>query len=63
MSDKIQKTLLASALSMGLTSVTQAEDIQTKKASSFPDTVKNPQPGEVIVKCAGIVKKGKQLLA
>jgi len=33
--------------------------IKAKKRSSFPDTVKNPQVGEVIVKCAGIVKKGK----
>ena len=29
------------------------------KASKIPNTVKNPQPGEVIVKCAGIAKKGK----
>ena len=33
--------------------------IKTKKASSFPNTVNNPMPGEIIVKCAGIVKKGK----
>ena len=37
---------------------TIATKIPTKKASSFPDTVKDPQVGEVIVKCAGIVKKG-----
>ncbi len=33
--------------------------IKPKKKSSFPDTVNNPRVGEVIVKCAGIVKKGK----
>ncbi len=33
--------------------------IQTKKASSFPASVHNPIPGEIIVKCAGIAKKGK----
>jgi len=37
----------------------KSEEVATKKASSFPDTVKDPQPGEIIVKCAGIVKKGK----
>lgn len=35
------------------------EKIKTKKASSFPDSVANPTPGEIIVKCAGIAKKGK----
>jgi len=38
---------------------TKSKTIKTKKASSFPDTVKNPVPGEIIVKCAGIAKKGK----
>lgn len=33
--------------------------IKPKKASSFPSTVNNPIPGEIIVKCAGIAKKGK----
>ena len=33
--------------------------VGTKKASSFPSTVKNPVVGEIIVKCAGIVKKGQ----
>lgn len=35
------------------------EELPTKKISAVPDTVKNAQVGEVIVKCAGIVKKGK----
>jgi len=33
--------------------------IKPKKASSFPASVSNPIPGEIIVKCAGIAKKGK----
>ena len=36
-----------------------AGSVATKKASSFPDTVNNPIPGEVIVKCAGIAKAGQ----
>lgn len=35
------------------------EVIKPKKASSFPESVKNPVPGEIIVKCAGIAAKGK----
>ena len=38
------------------------DEMATKKASDVPNTVKNPQEGEVIVKCAGIVKKGKKPL-
>ncbi len=49
--------LVLSALTLSPSSAV-AEKIATKKASSFPPTVKNPQPGEIIVKCAGIVKKG-----
>lgn len=51
--------LLTSALIAGSMSATASDSIKGKKASSFPDTVKNPQPGEIIVKCAGIAKKGK----
>ena len=54
----LKKTTVCTALGLGLVGVAHAEKISTKKASSFPDTVKNPQPGEIIVKCAGIVKKG-----
>ena len=36
-----------------------SEKIATKKASTFPASVHNPMPGEIIVKCAGIAKKGK----
>jgi uncharacterized membrane protein len=49
------KLILISILSVGA----HAGKIATKKASSFPDTVNNPTPGEIIVKCAGIAKKGK----
>ncbi len=35
------------------------DNIKPKKASSFPSTVNNPIPGEIIVKCAGIAKKGQ----
>lgn len=63
MADKkdIAKNLLVSAAVFGLSSVAQAsgDKIATKKASSFPDTVHKPVPGEIIVKCAGIAKKGK----
>ena len=48
---------LSAALCAGMSA--QAGDIAEKKASSFPDSVKDPKPGEVIVKCAGIAAKGK----
>lgn len=51
----VVKVLLLTSISMSA----QAGKIATKKASSFPDSVKNPTPGETIVKCAGIAKKGK----
>lgn len=51
------KAIALSVLSVGMSA--GAAKIATKKASSFPDTVKNPQPGEIIVKCAGIAAKGK----
>ena len=60
----LQKLALMITVGLGLGCVSNAqkptgtEKIATKKASSFPDTVKNPQPGEIIVKCAGIAKKG-----
>ena len=53
----IQNLIVVSAMTMAGTAA-YGEKIATKKASSFPDTVKNPQPGEIIVKCAGIAKKG-----
>ena len=53
------KALLLSVLGVGISAPVHAGAVKTKKASGFPDTVKNPIPGEVIVKCAGIVKKGK----
>ncbi len=34
-------------------------EIPEKKASSFPNTVNKPMVGEIIVKCAGIVKAGE----
>ena len=55
----ITKSLLVSAFSIGLSTTASAETIATKKASTFPGTVKNPTPGEIIVKCAGIAKKGQ----
>ena len=55
----MQGSLIASAFSCVLSGTAFSESIATKKASSFPDSVKNPSPGEVIVKCAGIAKKGK----
>jgi uncharacterized membrane protein len=53
--NKAAKLILASTFSLGA----YAGTIPTKKASSFPDTVSNPTAGEIIVKCAGIAKKGK----
>jgi uncharacterized membrane protein len=53
----MNKNLLLMCL-LAVSSHTMAE-IKPKKASSFPDTVSNPKPGEIIVKCAGIAKKGQ----
>ena len=60
-SNSLKKALIVSLLTLGAAGMAQAagDKIATKKASTFPDTVKNPQPGEIIVKCAGIAKKGK----
>lgn len=55
----LKESLIVSTFSLTLSGAAFAEDIATKKASTFPDTVKDPTPGEIIVKCAGIVKKGK----
>ncbi|MFK7827113.1 MAG: DUF2282 domain-containing protein [Oligoflexales bacterium] len=55
----LKESLIVSTFSLTLSGAAFAEDIATKKASKFPDTVKNPTPGEIIVKCAGIAKKGK----
>ena len=52
----INYSLIVSSFSL-MTSAAFGE-IAKKKASSFPATVKNPIPGEIIVKCAGIAKKG-----
>lgn len=61
--------IVATATALGFTYSAFAKDddkaakaqkeLPTKKASAVPDTVANPQVGEVLVKCAGIVKKGK----
>lgn len=63
----LHKTLLLGAsLTFGLSSFAGAKSKSTKtlnfkdkKASSFPSTVNNPQPGEIIFKCAGVAKKGE----
>jgi len=66
----LKATLVVSAVTLALgchaadvtntntTAAAAAESIPTKKASTFPSSVSNPQPGEIIVKCAGIAKKG-----
>lgn len=54
-----KKLLLVTTLAVGITGCAHSGEIKAKKASSFPDTVKDPIPGEIIVKCAGIAKKGK----
>ena len=66
-----KKLLVASTLVIGVSSCSMSPKtanvkemvksemmIKGKKASTVPATVSNPIPGEVIVKCAGIVKKG-----
>ena len=66
--NKTQVAILLSTLSFSLIGcagtkkmdkMAMKDGIKPKKASSFPDTVKSPVPGEIIVKCAGIAKKGK----
>jgi len=54
-----KKILLATTLTLGISGCAHSGEIKPKKASSFPSTVKDPIPGEIIVKCAGIAKKGK----
>ena len=56
---KSAQALVLSTLALGGAEAIASGSIKTKKASSFPDTVNNPQSGEIIVKCAGIAKKGK----
>ena len=56
---KSAQALVLSTLALGGVDAMASGSIKTKKASSFPDTVHNPAPGEIIVKCAGIAKKGK----
>ena len=59
----LSSLVVLSAITLTIPGILKAEEktkkIGAKKASSFPNTVKNPLPGEIIVKCAGIVKKGK----
>ena len=55
----LKKALVVSTLACSTSVPVQAGGIKTKKASSFPKTVHKPIPGEIIVKCAGIAKKGK----
>lgn len=50
---------VACSLSIAAEASTNSEVIKPKKASTFPKTVNKPVPGEIIVKCAGIVKKGR----
>ena len=56
---KSAQALIISTLALGGANAIASGAIKTKKASSFPASVKSPIPGEVIVKCAGIAKKGK----
>jgi uncharacterized membrane protein len=56
---KSAQALIISTLALGGANAIASGAIKTKKASSFPDTVNNPQAGEIIVKCAGIAKKGQ----
>lgn len=55
------KSLLISAALLGISSAGASSNgtIKEKKASSFPKSVNKPVPGEIIVKCAGIAKKGQ----
>ena len=55
------KTLLAAVMPFLFMSKANAhtDNSKTIKKSQIPNTVKDPQIGEIIVKCAGIVKKGK----
>ena len=36
----------------------KAIDLKSKKLDTIPSTVSNPKVGEIIVKCAGVAKKG-----
>lgn len=54
----IATVIMTSALSLGA-SAKKSETLPTIKIKNVPDSVKNPQSGEVIVKCAGIAAKGK----
>lgn len=55
----LKAAALVSAFAASVSVAATSGTIATKKASTFPETVKDPKPGEIIVKCAGIVKKGK----
>lgn len=55
----IKTLFIFSSIAFSVPFIGHAAKIKTKKASSFPSTVNNPLAGEIIVKCAGIVKKGQ----
>ena len=59
----LNKSLLITAALLGLSGAQASTNgktiIKEKKASSFPKSVNKPVPGEIIVKCAGIAKKGQ----
>ncbi len=59
----LNKSLLITAALLGLSAANASDSkktvIKEKKASSFPKSVSRPVPGEIIVKCAGIAKKGQ----
>ncbi len=64
----LRNILVASALTFGVSVCVQAKEVNkaktatkmgTKKAKDVPSTVHKPMPGEIIVKCAGIAKAGK----
>jgi len=64
---KSTHAILISSLALSVSSIKASDEgatkkkseIKGKKASSFPASVNKPQVGEIIVKCAGIAKKGK----
>jgi uncharacterized membrane protein len=58
--NNLNKSLLITAALLGMSAAhaSGTEKIKEKKASSFPSSVSKPVAGEIIVKCAGIAKKG-----
>ena len=52
------KAIAVTAITCGFSAQASAKEIGSKKARDFPASVHKPMPGEIIVKCAGIAKKG-----